>query len=141
MCHPSILALPKFSKPFTIEYDASSVGLGVVLIQDQRLVAFHSQLLKGKALHLSTYEKELLAQVIAVHKWRPYLLGRPFVIKTNQQSLKYILEQRIAIPAQQKWLAKLLGYLFIVEYKKGCENRVVDAFSRRVGDDLVGDVD
>ena len=141
MCHPPILALPKFSKPFTIECDASGVGLGVVLMQDQRPVAFHSQLLKGKALHLSTYEKELLALVTVVHKWRPYLLGRPFVIKTDQQSLKYILEQRVATLAQQKWLAKLLSYLFVVEYKKGCENRVADALSRRVDDDLVGDVD
>lgn len=141
MCHPPILALPNFSKPFTIECDASGVGLGVVLMQDQRPVAFHSQLLKGKALHLSTYEKELLALVTVVHKWRPYLLGRPFVIKTDQQSLKYILEQRVATLAQQKWLAKLLSYLFVVEYKKGCENRVADALSRRVDDDLVGDVD
>ena len=141
MCHPPILALPNFSKPFTIECDASGVGLGVVLMQDQRPVAFHSQLLKGKALHLSTYEKELLALVTVVHKWRPYLLGRPFVIKTDQQSLKYILEQRVATLAQQKWLAKLLSYLFVVEYKKGCENRVADALSKRVDDDLVGDVD
>ena len=59
-------------------------------MQDQRPIAFHSQLLKGKALQLSTYEKELLALVTAVHKWRPYLLGRPFVIKIDQQSLKSI---------------------------------------------------
>ena len=83
MCHPPVLTLPNFSKPFTIECDASGVGLGV-LMKDQRLVAFHSQILKGKALHLSTYEKELLALVTTVHKWRPYLLGRPFVIKTDQ---------------------------------------------------------
>ena len=89
-------------------------------------------MLKGKALHLSTYEKELLALVTTVHKWRPYLLGRPFIIKTDHQSLKYILEQRIATPAQQKWLTKLLGYLFVVEYKKGIENKVADALSRRV---------
>ena len=89
-------------------------------------------MLKGKALHLSTYEKELLALVTAVHKWRPYLLGRPFIIKTDHQSLKYILEQRIATPAQQKWLTKLLGYLFVVEYKKGIKNKVADALSRRV---------
>ena len=66
-----------------------------------------------------------------MHKWRPYLLGRPFIIKTNQQSLKYILEQRIPTPAQQKWLTKLLGYLFMVENKQGCENKVADALSRR----------
>ena len=100
-------------------------------MQNQRPIAFHSQTLKGKALQLSTYEKELLALVIAVHKWWPYLLGRPFIIKTDQQSLKYILEQKIATPAQQKWLTKLLGYLFVVEYKKGCENKVADALSWR----------
>ena len=92
-------------------------------------------------MHLSTYEKELLALVTAVHRWRPYLLGRSFVIKTDQQSLKYILEQRIATPAQQKWLAKLLGYLFVVEYKKGCDNRVADALSRKVDVDVGGDGD
>ena len=110
-------------------------------MQDHRPIAFHSQVLKGKALRLSTYEKELLALVTAVHRWRPYLLGRPFIIKTDQQSLKYILEQRIATPAQQKWLAKLLGYLFVVEYKKGCDNKVADALSRKmdVGDGGDGD--
>ena len=92
-------------------------------------------------MHLSTYEKELLALVIAVHRWRPYLLGRSFVIKTDQQSLKYILEQRIATPAQQKGLAKLVGYLFVVEYKKGCDNRVADALSRKVDVDVGGDGD
>ena len=141
MCQPPVLALPDFSKPFIIECDAFGVGLGAVLMQDHKPIAFHGQLLKGKALHLSTYERELLALVTAVHKWRPYLLGRPFVIKIDQQSLKYILEQRIATLAQQKWLAKLLGYLFVVEYKKGCENRVADAFSRKVNVDLRGDVD
>ena len=92
-------------------------------------------------MHLSTYEKELLVLVIVVHKWRPYLLGRPFVIKTDQQSLKYILEQRITTPAQQKWLAKLLGYLFVMEYKKGCENRVANALSKKVDVDFGGDID
>ena len=90
---------------------------------------------------MSTYEKELLVLVTGVHKWRPYLLGRPFVIKTDQQSLKYILEQRITTPAQQKWLAKLLGYLFVMEYKKGCENRVADALSKKVDVDFRGDID
>ena len=66
-----------------------------------------------------------------VKKWRPYLLGRPFIVRTDHQSLKFLLEQRIAAPAQQKWLAKLLGYAFVVKYKKGVQNRVVDALSRR----------
>ena len=128
--HPPMLALPDFSKPFIIECDASGRGLGVVLMQDQRPIAFHSQALKAKYLHLSTYETELMALASAVKKWRSYLLGRPFMVKTDHQSLKFLLEQRIATPAQQKWLAKLLGYAFVAEYKKGYKNRVADALSR-----------
>ena len=100
-------------------------------MQNQRPIAYHSQALKGKSLALSTYEKELLALVVAVKKWRPYLLGRPFVIKTDHQSLKYLLEQKIGTPAQQKWITKLLGYAFLVEYKHGKENLVADALSRK----------
>ena len=112
-----MLALPNFTKPFTVECDASSVGLRAILMQDHRPIAFHSQALKGNKLSLSTYEKELLALVVAVKKWRPYLLGRPFVIKTDNQSLKYLLKQRVGTSAQQRWITKLLGYAFIVEYK------------------------
>ena len=58
------------------------------------------------------------------------MLGRPFMVRTDHQSLKFLWEKRIATPSQQKWLAKLLGYAFVVEYKKGSDNRVVDALSR-----------
>ena len=99
MSSPPVLALPDFTKPFVVECDASGLGVGAVLMQNQRPIAYHNQALKGKALALSTYEKELLALVVAVKKWRPYLLGRPFVIKTDHQSLKYLLEQKIGTPA------------------------------------------
>ena len=69
-------------------------------MQDQRPIAFHSQYLKDKYLHLSTYEMELMALASAVKKWRSYLLGRPFVVKTDHQSLKFLLEQSIATPSQ-----------------------------------------
>lgn len=78
-------------------------------MQDHRPIAFHSQALKGRNLTISTYEKELLALVVARKKWRPYLLGRPFVIKIDHQSLKYLLEQSVGTPAQQRWITKLLG--------------------------------
>ena len=97
-----------------------------------RPLAFHSEALKGRCLHLSTYEKEFLAVVKAVKKWRPYLVGKPFVIKTNHQSLKFLLEQRVGTPTQQKWITKLLGYSFVVEYKKGRDNEAADALSRRM---------
>ena len=129
-CLP-VLALLDFTKPFIVECDASGLGLGVVLMQDHRPIAYHSQALKGSKLSLSTYEKELLALVVVVKKWRPYLLGRPFVIKIDHYSLKYLLEQRVGTPAQQEWISKLLGYAFIVEYKQGRENVVTDDLSRR----------
>ena len=107
--HPPFLVLPDFSQPFLVECDALSYGIGAVSMQASRPIAFHSQALKGKSIHLSTYEKELLGLAKAVKKWRPYLLGKPFVIKTDHQSLKHLLEQSIGTPMQQKLITKLLG--------------------------------
>jgi L-lactate permease len=113
-----VLALPDFTQPFLIECDASGFGFGIgaVLMQTDRPLAFFSQALKGKNLFLSTYAKELLALVLIIKKWRPYLFVTVFVIKTDQQSLKHILEQRMGTSMQQKWISKLLGYNFVVEY-------------------------
>jgi hypothetical protein len=61
------------------------------------------------------------------------LLGLPFVVKTDQQSLKFLLDQKIGTLFQHKWITKLLGYDFVVDYKKGVENRVADVLSRKDG--------
>ena len=61
-------------------------------------------------------------------------MGKPFIIKTNQQSLKFLLKQRVGIPAQHKWITKFLGYSFLMEYRKGDENKVANALSRRLLD-------
>lgn len=132
VAHPPVLRLPYFSQEFSIECDASGIGLGAVLMQNSQPIAYFSKALKGKALLLSTYEKEFLALVSAVGKWRPYLLGQPFKIRTDQQALKHLLEQKIATEAQHKWISKLMGYDFKVEYKKGRDNKVVDALSRKM---------
>jgi hypothetical protein len=131
-----VLALPNFSQTFIIECDASGFGIGAVLMQNKRPIAYISKALKGKALHMSTYEKELFALVTAIQKWRPYLLGQSFVVKTDQQSLKFLLEQKVGTHFQQKWLTKLLVYDFSVEYKKGVDNKVADALSRREDNDV-----
>ena len=67
----------------------------------------------------STYVRELFALTKAVAKWRQYLLGREFVIRTDHKSLKEPLTQVIQTPEQQYFLKKLLGYHFIIEYKSG----------------------
>ncbi|KAA0033067.1 transposon Tf2-1 polyprotein isoform X1 [Cucumis melo var. makuwa] len=69
--------------------------------------------------------------VLAIQRWRPYLLGAKFVVKTYQKSLKSLLEQRVVQSQYQKWVAKLLGYPFEVVYKPGLENKAVDALSRK----------
>jgi hypothetical protein len=71
-------------------------------MQECHPIAFLSQALKGQALSLSTYKKELLSLVKAIQKWRPYLLGQSFKVKIDQQSLKFLLEQKIGTAAQQR---------------------------------------
>jgi hypothetical protein len=101
-----------------VECDASGIDFGAILTQNNRLVTYSSEELKGSALALPTYEKEMLAIIKTVKKWRPYLLDRSFTICTDQKSFKYLLEQQITTPTQTRWLLKFLGYDYKIEYKR-----------------------
>lgn len=125
-----VLALPNFEKTFVVETDASDRGLGAVLMQEQHPIAYLSRALGPRLRGLSTYEKESLAILLAVDRWRPYLRQSPFVIRTDQRALSHLDEQRLTTPWQQKALTKLLGLQYSIEYKKGCNNQVADALSR-----------
>jgi transposase InsO family protein len=133
MSQAPVLALPDFSKPFIIETDASHMGIGAVLMQDRHPIAFMSHKLGVKNLGLSTYEKEFLALITAVTKWRHYLNGSNFIIRTDQISLKNLLDQKVNTTMQHRGLSKLLGLNYTIEYKRGIENKVADALSRREG--------
>ena len=127
-----ILTVPDFSKTFTIETDASNKGLGVVLMQEGKPVAFLSQTLSDRAQTKSVYERELMAIVMAVQKWRHYLLGRHFIILTDQKSLKFLTEQRVMGEEYFRWTSKLMGLDFEIQYRPGKENGVANALSRKM---------
>jgi hypothetical protein len=137
MCKAPVLTTPDFTKTFIVECDASGNGIGAVLMQEGRPLAFESRPLKGRDLHKPIYEKEMMMAILhALKKWRPYLIGRHFKIKTDHDSLKYFLEQRLSSEEQQKWVTKILGYNFEIVYKKGKQNVVADALSRKDEDVL-----
>ncbi|WZZ69974.1 hypothetical protein YC2023_081344 [Brassica napus] len=124
------LALPNFSMPFVIETDASGDGIGAVLSQNGQPITFMSRSLGVTKKVWSTYAREMLAVIVGIRTWRPYLLGRKFTIQTDQRSLRYMLEQRILTPEQQKWMSKLVGYDYDIVYKPGKTNSAADALSR-----------
>lgn len=95
LCSVLVLGLLNFSKQFIVETDASGVGLGAVLMQDNRPIAYFSHKLGPLAQSKSIYERVLIAMVFAIKPWWPYLLRRKFIVRTDQKSLKYLLEQRI----------------------------------------------
>ena len=130
MTSPPVLILPNFDLPFEVECDAAGRGIGAVLMQQRRPIAFFSKALSDGNLAKSVYEKELMALVLCIQHWRHYLLGREFIVHTDHKCLKHFLQQRVSSPDQQCWLAKLLGYQFEVKYKPDLENRADDAMSR-----------
>jgi len=130
MTNTPVFSLPDFNKMFVIKSDASGVGIGVVLMQDGKSLAFTSKALSPTHLNLSVYVKEMFAIIHVVTKWRPYLIGWWFQIQTDHRILKYLLEQRISSMEQQKWVTKLMGYDYKIVYKKWVENLVADALSR-----------
>lgn len=130
MVNTHVLALPNFDRPFTIETDACDTGIGAVLVQDGHPVAYFSKALGIRNQQLSTYEKEFLAVMMAVDKWRAYLQRGPFVILTDHKSLCNLGDQQLDTDLQRKAMSKLVGLQFRFQYKKGVDNGAADALSR-----------
>lgn len=92
-------------------------------MQQGHPVAYLSKALCPKNQALSTYEKECLAILMAVNKWRPYLQQQHFVIRTDQQALLHLTEQRLSTGIQHKAFVKLMGLDYTIQYKKGLLTR------------------
>lgn len=93
MANLPVLAMPNFNLPFVVETDASGYGVGAVLLQEGKPVAYFSKLLGMRAQKKSIYAKELIVICLAVMKWKPYLLGRHFIVRSDQQSLRFLTQQ------------------------------------------------
>jgi hypothetical protein len=130
MVHTPVLALPDFKLPFTVETDACEVGVGAVLMQQGHPIAYMSKSLGIMNRKLSTYEKEFMAVIMAIDKWRPYLQLGPFTILTDHKSLCNLSDQQLTSDLQRKAMAKLVGLQFQFKYKKGTDNNAADALSR-----------
>jgi hypothetical protein len=131
MSKPPLLRLPDFTLPFTLETDACATGLGAVLMQQGKPLAYFSKCLGPNTMTKSVYEKEALAILQALKKWRHYFLGNKLIIKTDQSSMRYLGSQKLLEGIQHKLMVKLLEFDFTIQYKKGCENTAADALSRK----------
>lgn len=130
MTQTPVLALPNFKEQFTMETDACAEGVGAVLMQKGQPVAYISKALGPKHKELSIYEKEFLALIMAVEKWRPYLQLQEFIILTDHRSLSYLKEQNLHSDLQKKAMTRLMDLKFKIIYRPGKENLAADALSR-----------
>lgn len=130
MTQTPVLALPDFQKPFTIKIDACGDDIGAILMQVGQPIAYLSKTLGDKHKALSIYEKEFLALIMAVGKWRHYLQRQEFIILTDHKSLSYLTEQNLHSEMQRKAMTRLMGLQFKIVYKKGKENVAAYALSK-----------
>jgi hypothetical protein len=107
-----VLSLPDFSQPFILECDASGARVGAVLMQNRHPIAYGSRKLRGPELLYTIYDKEMLAIMHALSKFRQYLVGAKFVVGTDHDSLEYFLSQKDLNERQQKWVSKSQAYNF-----------------------------
>ncbi|GJR20482.1 putative reverse transcriptase domain-containing protein [Tanacetum coccineum] len=131
LCSAPILALPEGSENFVVYCDASRKGLGAVLMQREKVIAYASRQLKIHEKNYTTHDLELGAVVFALKMWRHYLYGTKCVVFTDHKSLQHILDQKELNMRQRRWLELLSDYDCEIRYHPGKANVVADALSRK----------
>ncbi|KAA3484781.1 Retrotransposable element Tf2 [Gossypium australe] len=131
-----VLIQSEAGNEFAVYCDASHTGLGCVLIQKGKVVAYASRHLRPHEVNYPTHDMELAAVVFTLKIWRHYLYGEKSIIYTDHKSLKYLLTPKELNLRQRRWIELLKDYDFSIEYHPGKANVVADALSRKVLSDL-----
>ena len=141
---PPIVQPPDWSLPFELMCDASDYAVGAVLGQrrgkDPYVVYYASKTLNEAQMNYTTTEKEMLAVVFALDKFRSYLVGSPVTVYTDHSALKYLLTKMDAKPRLIRWVLLLQEFNLQIKDKKGVENVVADHLSRLAFEDPASDV-
>ncbi|GJZ06936.1 putative reverse transcriptase domain-containing protein [Tanacetum coccineum] len=131
VCSAPILALPKGSENFIVYCDASHKGLGVVLMQNEKVIVYASRQLKIHEKNYTTHDMELGVVLFALKMWRHYLYGTRCTVFTDHKSLQHILDKKELNMRQRRWLKLLSDYDCDIRYHPGKANVVADALSRK----------
>ncbi|KAJ0833047.1 putative nucleotidyltransferase, Ribonuclease H [Helianthus annuus] len=131
LCSAPILSLPEGTDDFVVYCDASIHGLGCVLMQREKVIAYASRQLKTHERNYTTHDLELGAVIFALKIWRHYLYGTKCTIYTDHRSLEHIFKQKELNMRQRRWVELLNDYECAIKYHPGKANVVADALSRK----------
>ncbi|GJW38117.1 putative reverse transcriptase domain-containing protein [Tanacetum coccineum] len=137
LCNAPVLALPDGPKDFVVYCDASGLGLGCVLMQRGKVVAYASRQLKIHEKNYTTHDLELGVVMFAHNIWRHYLYGKKSVIYTDHKSLQHFFSQKELNMRQRRWIELFSDYDCEIRYHPGKANVVVDALSRKERDRIL----
>ena len=126
-----VLTQPTCGREYVIFCDVSLNGLGCVLMQEGKVVAYASRQWKSHEKNYPTYDLELAAIVFALKIWRHYLYGEKCFIYTDHKSLEYLPSQRELNLRQCRWMELIKDYDCVIDYHPGKANVVADALSRK----------
>ena len=127
-----VLIIADPDKDYVVCTDAIKEGLGGVLMQEGKVIAYESRKLKEHEQKYSAYDLELAVVIHALKMWRHYLMGRKFLLLTDHHSLTNYFSQPTLNARQARWVDFLSGFYFDIKHLQGKENRVADALSRKV---------
>jgi len=126
-----MLPLPSGTKGFVVYNDNLKRGLGCVLMQHERVIAYVSRQLKSHKVNYLVHDLELAVVVFALRVWRHYLYGTQGQIFTDHKSLKYLMSQKELNMRQRRWVELIRDYDYVIDYHPGKANLVADALSRK----------